>query len=71
MPISWRGAPTLPTTDDKSKVVNFSYFSGSTAIPEGGSGCAYAAGSIAPSADIQQWRKQREEKIARGEDPGR
>lgn len=63
MPIL-RGAPHLPKTTDTGKVNN---------VATSGAGIqadSLAAGMIMSSADVAFLKKQREARIARGEDPG-
>lgn len=56
--------PTLPTTTNKNSCNNASL----SMTPLGDN---IVAGRMTPcSADIALWKKQREAKIARGEDPG-
>jgi hypothetical protein len=67
MPIpKWlRGAPTLPTYEKNPRDVgstNFAFTGIMTGAPD-------SAGPPSP-AEIELWRKQRAEKVARGEDPG-
>ena len=71
MPVpTWlKGAPKLPTTDKDPKRVN--NMTGTTTFAYTGvlGGSPDLAGPATP-ADLELWRKERAEKIVRGEDPG-
>lgn len=71
MPIpTWlKGAPKLPTVDKHPRQVNSMTETTTFAYSGIMGGSPDLAGPATP-ADLDLWRKERELKIARGEDPG-